>query len=53
LQTFHQLHLSVGAIIAALDRVAQRAEASVAQIRQRVTASGLQRSELAWSTSPR
>jgi transposase len=39
LQTFHQLHLSVGSIVAALDRVAQRAEPLVRQIRQRVRAS--------------
>lgn len=39
LQTFHQLHLSVGSIVAAVDRVAQRAEPLEAQIRQRVRAS--------------
>jgi transposase len=39
LQTFHQLHLSVGSIVAAIDRVAQQAEPRVAQIRQRVRAS--------------
>ncbi len=38
-QTFHQLHLSVGAIVAALDRVAQRGKVLEAQIRQRVRAS--------------
>jgi transposase len=41
LQTFHQLHLSVGSIVAAVDRVAQRAEPLEAQIRQRVRASPL------------
>ncbi len=39
LQTFHQLHLSVGSIVAAVDRVAYRAEPLVAQIRERVPAS--------------
>src|SRR5713226_9634336 len=39
LQTFHQLHLSVGSIVAAVDRVAKRAEPLEAQIRQRVRAS--------------
>src|SRR5438128_1142402 len=39
LQTFHHLHLSVGSIVGAIDRVAQRAEPLVAQIRQRVRAS--------------
>jgi BMFP domain-containing protein YqiC len=38
-QTFHQLHLSVGSVVAAIDRVAQQAEPRVAQIRQRVRAS--------------
>jgi hypothetical protein len=39
LQTFHQLSLSVGSIVAAVDRVAQRAAPLEAQIRQRVRAS--------------
>ncbi len=38
-QTFHQVHLSVGSIVAAVDRVAHRAEPVVAQIRERVRAS--------------
>jgi len=41
LQTFHQLHLSVGGIVAVIDRVAERAEPLVAQIRQRVRASSV------------
>jgi transposase len=39
LRTFHQVHLSVGSIVAAVDRVAQRAEPLAAQIQQRVRAS--------------
>jgi transposase len=38
-QTFHQVHLSVGSIVGVIDRVAHRAEPVVAQIRQRVRAS--------------
>jgi uncharacterized coiled-coil protein SlyX len=49
LQTVHQLHLSVGAIVGAIHRVAQQAQAAVAQVLERVRASPVvQADETGW-----